>query len=448
MAALNPNDVDAVRQDLQQAVLPLMDEILLECFVQGIIKCQAFTQVLRCDAAVKQGRFCLAVQQSITRGPDEKYKAFLEVLKKVLPKEQSTNLLKKSKRSLKAAVSSLGHLSDGGMRLRSFSEPEMSKNKAHMRPKYVPSFSETPNASRKDEVDTPADDDGGGLRIKSIPSSRGNDDLTELNERQHFVVPVQESGDHSYAMEEKDFMNIEDQSSNLKQRKNIKNGDVLHQVRGSASPRNATDGTIERRSILTAITRWHHTKLECQQREAEVSALNKEVSILKRQLSSAETQNIELELRVQRQTETIESLRRKKNKKILALRKEIQSSETLKQKVAELEVDRHRLNESLREHREQRKAEMMDFKKQVDAISLQYEQEIAKIESARKKDKQKLEKITCQEIPRLQTDIIEKVEKIEELSRFYRLYLCVRCVFIVVLILCVFVLALFAYIRW
>ena len=428
---MNMYTVQQHRQDLQQAILPLLDDILKVSFSRGIVSVEAYTQVIKCNSENKPRRFCLAIQQCVSRSA-KNYDAFLKLLKEKLPKHHhSADLLRKS--TLKKALSSFSQLSDCEGLRAAFSEPAMARRKP--RAAVVnEQLEQTEEESKSDE----SEDEG--LQF-SVQCTEEVADSTKDHEQ--CVEPVEELGDNREREMDKDV------PSNLKQRKfkKILDNDTT-KVISESSPPNVALLEDERRGILMVLDRWRNSTLDCRQLEAEVLALNREVYRLKEKLVSVDNDNTTLENKLQRHSEEIERLRSERNANILALRETFEANERLKTKIAGVEADRHGLTEEVREIGAQRDVDQSDFDKQVIAITHEYEQKIKAIESKRRMDQERYDKALNVDIPKLQNVILDKEIKIDELNKACRFYNCVRYTFHLLIIIVVFLLLLYFYLRW
>ena len=401
---------------------------------------EAYTQVIKCNSENKPRRFCLAIQQCVSRS-SKNYYAFLKVLKEKLDKKQSVELLPKSSSTLKQALFSFGRLSGCEGLQRSFSEPTISKNKP--RPKIETSFSVNERPGKPSEQERPDElDSDSGLQFKiSIQCSEESADLAVMNEQ--YVKPVEEVGEAREMVDDKNVL--------PKHKKLLQNGNTVSpQVNLASSSQSMVDTGDERRDIILSLTRLQHLKFDCKQNEAKVLVLNKQVDSLKDKLSSAHNENNRLTLKLQRQLEEIESLRRKQNKKILALSEKVQGNERLKARVAEAEMERNAEKEKVDEIRTRSEEDRSDFRRRAVAITTEYEQKIKVIDSARRKVQNRLDKVLDEEIPKLQRGIIEKEIQIYELNQTCRrVYDRLRFAFdSLFIILFVFLVFLCLYVIW
>ena len=360
--------------------------------------------MISCDNSVALDRLFIAIQHGVTRSA-EKYDVFIEILRDVLPREGSRDLLGKleaTQRKLKSMEES-----DGVVR-RSLSEPIMSASRP--RSTYETSLSLTERQTTSGGLEPATGERGeanGGLHFRDDIHSGSNTSLVGADDEQ-FVVPVQECGVNGDVGRERDEFSaaVEERRQNEGHPNGPKQRHVgvqNHQNTNSRLRQRVQEVVPEASSygasgIFEAVTRLRHVNSECQQRQAQIIALNGEVQDLRGQLTSAHETNEKLTLKMQRQLENIESLRRKLHRQISALRDEAQNSERLRTQVAGLEVDRHMLREKVRN------------------VTAQYEPRIRELESARTRLQRKIDSNEV-EIPRLQNVIIKKEERIQELSR-------------------------------
>ena len=400
------------RRDIQRAIERYLDPIIDECFLQGVISSEAYRQVISCDESKALEHLFIAIQRGITRRA-ESYHAFVRILQDVLPRESSKDLLDRletTRRQLKSVEES------GDMFVRrSSSEPSMSR--VHSTTFYTTSHSLTEGQATPGELEPTMGGRGqeanGGLHFSSDPhhpgACNGAASLVGTGD-EYLVEAVQELGingdigggdrdEFSAAVEES--RENGDHPSNLKQRRSIG-----RQSQQNAGPRPqvhpAEASGYNASGIFDAVTLLHHSRLECQQRQAEIVVLNGEVRNLRGQLATAHEKNERLTLKVQRQLENKETLRRKLHRQISALRDEAQRSkrndERQRTQVAELEVDRYALREKVRR------------------ITAQYEPKIRDLENARSRLQKQISTNEA-EIPRLQNVILRKEERIQELGR-------------------------------
>jgi chromosome segregation ATPase len=284
----------------------------------------------------------------------------------------------------------------------------------------------------------------GGLHFRTDPHPDACSSTTSLvgaGGDEHLAVPVQEFGNVGGGDRDEFSAAVEERRENGNPPSNLKQRNVGRQSQRNSVPRpqvrlrqNASEASSYSASgILEAVTQLHHSKMECQQRQAEIVALNGEVKDLRGQLATALEKNERLTLKVQRQTENKEILHRKLHRQISALRDNAQRSERnderLRTQVAVLEVDRHALREKVRR------------------VTAQYEPQIRDLENARSRLQTQISTNEA-EIPRLQNVILRKEERIQELSR--SAYSCRRMAVVVLLLLLLvaFLLILVAYLLW
>ena len=425
--ASSSNNLYTVRRhckDIQRAIQPHLDRVIDECFLKRIISPEAYKQVISCGESVQPDRLFRVIQSSVTRSA-KNYDLLLQVLHDILPKECSSDLLPK----LNATRLKLEALDDGQVP-RSASEPIISPSRPHSR--FVTSFSlncEQAASGGVEPVSDERDKENGGLHFRNIGRSDSNTSLTGRDDEQ-LVVPVQECADNETIGRERDEFSaaVEETRENGGDPSYLKQRSVRHQGHHNGGPLPQVNEDVPEppssgaSGIVEAVTRLRHVSLECQQRHAQVNALNREVEDLRGRLTSAHENNEKLALKMQRQSEDIENLRRKEIRQISALRDEARNSERLRTQVAELEVDRHVLREKVR------------------SVTAQYEPRIRDLENARSQLQRRIESNDA-EIPRLQNVIIDKEEKIRELSRSF---LCVQ--WLIALLLFLFVLV--AFLLW
>lgn len=399
--------------------------------------------MISCDESKAPECLFIAIQRGITRRA-ESYHAFVRILRNILPRESSRDLLARletTQRQLKSVEES-----GDGLVHRSSSEPIMSLSRAHSTT-FMTSHSLTEGQAAPEGLGPAMGERGqeanGGLHFSSDPHPGACNGAASLvgSGDEHLVEPVQElgiNGDVSGGDRDKFSAAVEegrengDHPSNLKQRRSIgrqsqQNGSPRPQLHiAEASGYNAN-------GIFEAVTLLHHSRLECQQHQAEIVALNSEVKDLRGQLATAHEKNERLTLKVQRQLENKEILRRKLHRQISALRKEAQRSEQnderLRTRVAGLEVDRHALREKV--HR----------------ITAQYEPRIRDLENARSRLQEQIS-MNEAEIPRLQNVILRKEERIQELSQSRYSRWRLAAVVLLLLLLVAFLLFLVASLLW
>lgn len=402
------------RRDIQRAIERYLDPVIDDCFLQGVISSEAYRQVISCDKSKAPEHLFIAIQRGITRKV-ESYNAFVRILQDVLPRESSKDLLAKLE-TTQQQLKSVEESGDMFVR-RSSSEPIMSMSRVHSTTFYTTSHSLTEGQATPGELESTMGGRGqeanGGLHFSSDPhhpgACNGAASLVGIGD-EHLVEAVQELGingdvggrdrdEFSAAVEES--RDNGDHPSNLKQRRSIG-----RQSQQNAGPRPqvhpAEASGYNASGIFEVVTRLHHSQLECQQRQAEIVALNGEVKDLRGQLATAHEKNEKLTLKVQRQLENKESLRRKLHEKISALRDKARRSERNDERrrtqVAELEADRYALREEVRR------------------ITAQYEPRIQELENARSRLQKQISTNEA-EIPRLQNMILRKEERIQKLSR-------------------------------
>ena len=399
------------REDLQHAMLPHMDDIVDFAFFEKIVPCNDYTQVLRSDSTEKPRRFFLVVQRCVTESRNN-YDSFVKILRLVLPKGQSKQLLGKSGKTLREALNSLG-VCDGMH--KSFSEPTVYRSTS--RPSFATSF--ITNDSRRDHEDREDsfnDVSEGGITFKCSASPEGiNDELTTM--ARGVASPVEESGNDNKGRSELAVRSTHQTVSAHRRRRRNTVDDRSHTLLDAQGP---SDGS--RRAVGNVLFQLQNTRLECQQRRAQCDNHDKKVLELNDKLSAAIQQNEELASKTQRQNEEIESLRLKMNRKISELLRQLQASEQYKVMVSDLEVERNALRESQRELRAQFEAVRQEFRRQVNAISIDFEQRIQQVESARNR-LQERQRLCDIEITRLKSKIEEmkKTDKVKP-SFFCTLY--------------------------
>ena len=418
------------RSEIQQAVQSHLDPVTDECFLRRVISSEAYRQVLSCTDSKVFDRLFIAIQRGVARSA-ERYDDFIQILRDVLPRERSNDLLAK----LEATQRKLKSVEEGDVCVRrSSSEPIMSLSRPNWI--YVTSHSliEGQTTSGGLEPSTGEGDvENGGLHFRDDLRSGSN---TCLVGDEQLVEPVQEcSGNGDIGRDRDDFSAaVEERRESGNHPPNLKQRHVVHhsQQNGGPPPRpqvpvgqNISEASgYSASGVLEAVTRLRHANLECQQRQAQITVLDGEVKDLRGKLTTAHEKNEKLTLKVQRQSETIEVLRRKLHRQISAFRDEAQKSEQnderLRTQVAELEVDRHALREKVRR------------------VTAQYEPRIRDVENARRRLQREIATYE-KEIPRLQNVIIRKEERIQELRRsafsLRRLCVFVTLVFLVVLLL-------------
>ena len=393
------------RKDIQQAIRPHLDLVADECFLKRVISSEAYRQVISCADSAALDCLFIAIQRSVTRSA-EKYDVFTEVLQDVLPRERSRDLLGKleaTQRKLKSVKES-----DGVVR-RSSSEPIMSLSRPQSI--FVTSLSLTERQTTSGGLEPATGERGeenGGLHFSNDLHSGSNTSLVGADD-ELFVVPVQEYGVNGDVGRERDEFSaaVEERRENEGHPNGLKLRHVGVQSHQNSISQPQVQEIPEASSygasgIFEAVTCLRHANLECQQRQAQITALNGEVKDLRGQLTSTHEKNEKLILKMQRQLENIESLRRKLHRQISALRDEAQNSERscerLKTQVAGLEVDRHALREKVRN------------------VTAQYEPRIRELENARSRLQKRIESNEV-EIPRLQNVIIKKEKRLQELSQ-------------------------------
>ena len=391
-------------------MLPHMDDIMDFAFFEKILPCDDYTQVLRSDSTEKPRRFFLVVQRCVTDSRNNNYDSFVKILKRVLPKGQSKQLLGKSGKTLREALSSLG-VCDGMH--KSFSEPTVYRSTS--RPSFATSFST--NDSRRDHEDREEsfnDVSEGGITFKCSASPEGiNDGLATM--AWGVASPVEESGNDNKGRSELAVRSTHQTVSPHRRRRNT----VDDKSRTLLDAQGSTDGG--RRAVSDVLFQLRNTRLECQQLRAQCDNHDKKVLELNDKLSAAIKQKEELASKTQRQNEEIESLRLKMNRKISELLRQLQASEQYKVMVSDLEVERNALRESQRELRAQFEAERQEFRRQVNAISIDFEQRIQQVESARSR-LQERQRLCNVEITRLRNEI-------EEIKKVKPSFFCTLCCF-------------------
>ena len=416
MAASCSNNVCAIRRhrrDIQQAIQPHLDRVVDECFLQRVISSETYRQVIFCADSMVLDRLFIAIERGVTRRP-ERYDVFVQILRDVLPRERAKDLLSK----LEATQQQLKSIEEGDVCVRrSSSEPTMSLSRPQSMT-YLTSRSLPEGQTASGGLELTMGERGeenGGLHFAR--DSRSGNSTTSLvgTDDERLVEPVQECGGNCDVCRDRDEFSaaVEERResgndpSSLKQRRVSRQSQQNPQVHirqdVPEASRYSTSG------ILEAVTRLQHANLECQQREAQITVLNGEVRDLRGQLTTAHERNEKLTLKVQRQSENIETLRRTLNRQISTLRDEAQRSEQnnersernnerLKAQVAGLEVDRHALREKVRR------------------VTAQYESRIRDVVNARDRRQRQIATNEA-EIPRLQNVIVRKEERIQELSR-------------------------------
>ena len=198
----------------------------------------------------------------------------------------------------------------------------------------------------------------------------------------------------------------------------------------------------DRSGISTVLNWWRQTRLECQQQEAVIQDLQKEVKGLRDQLSSAHEEGNKLTIETQKLSEHIEVLRRQQKEEVSALSKQLDDNERLRGQIADVEAERHHLKEQVKSLTMQSEADTLEFEIQKVAITEKYKKEIKKSESERQQLQEEIDHL-YEEIPRLESTIVYKEECIEKevptLSLFCHFYnsfpyVCMLLLFLLALV--------------
>lgn len=379
-------------------IKPHLNRVAEACFSRIIISARAYSQVEKCDSARKPTQLLLAIKNSVTR-TESNYDAFLRVLQDTVPKKSLEDLLEKMNAALQARPYNEGvH--------KTSSVPTKLHSKV------------VPEGSSRVVLQVQQQDvgDDGGLQLRSVPRSNESEELEE--EPKKLTVPVQETqhSDVDYDEHLKELIepieesrDTENRPTGLKQRKFTEVQNDTHSA--DVNVGKALEG--DRTGVLTALSWWQQTRLECQQQEAVIQDLLEEVKRLRDQLSSAHEEENNLIIETQRLSEYIEALRHQQREEVSALREQIEDSERLRVHIADIEVERRQLKEKVHNLTVQSEADHLEFEKQKTTIDEKYKEEIKESELKRNQLQEEIDRLN-EEIPRLENMIICTEECIDK----------------------------------
>lgn len=414
-----------LREEIRQAIEGAHFERVLDaCFIRCIISAHAYKQVLKCERSKQAARLVLLLQASVTRSSVKNYDLLLQVIREELPKERSKDLLKK----LTDASRKVSSCGEAALH-KSSSEPSLSRSNSRLDLLSNHGGSDggfSPPREREPTLVQYADDDGGGLHFVNTLHSHSNGNLVQLEGQN--VAPTSEGASNRFSAEGAERLNVpvqetderEDGLSGVRHRRQRAAQNKENQCCGCGGACVHISGPgVGMRQLLDQVRNSH---LECHQNLSIIDNLNKQVQLLQKKLSAALEEEERLKLKLQRQSENLEHLRRKERRQILALRENVQSKESLRTRVAEGELNQHLLRERVLD------------------VTAHYEQRISNLEAARNRLQDMVDNHE-DKIIHLQNVIIVKEEKIEQLrrSRCYQL-----CFFVCFVLLILFIFALFS----
>jgi hypothetical protein len=290
----------------------------------------------------------LAIKNSVTR-TETHYDAFLRILQDTVPKE---------------SLKDLGKLNTA-LRARPYDDEGVHKT-CSVPTKLHSKVAPEPTRSSTREVLQIQQRNDGGLQLRTA-GPRSNE--SEEEEPKKLTVPIQETHVDVDCDE-----NLEELIEPTEKSRDAENHSPSLKFAGIQKNKHHVDVNLDkalesdRTGVHTALNWWRQARFECQQQEAVNLDLVEEVKRLRDQLSTAREEENKPTIDIQKLSEHIEALHHQKKEEASALRKQIADNERLRERIADIEAERHQLKEQVHNLTVQSEKDKLEFDKQKTTI--------------------------------------------------------------------------------